>query len=477
MLNLYFNKGFGDYIDCGEPISIREALYILNRTSLDEDYLTEDIAAVKRQYSHIPENDFDTIIRLDPTFNPDRDSVGKYGKWLLGLYKKDNPLNHDNVTETISQYDSLKNDRNYQIEKDINKFKSFDDMQSAIESVSSTELSARQKERELRTSKDYKIVYRDKDWTIYVPLSYAGSCTLGKGTSWCTAYSDDDRYYKEYTEDGPLYILINNNDKSKKYQFHFESKSYMNKNDREIDIGSFLSKNPGVSDFFEKSNIYVTPDKLISYYKTHPYTPYIYDGNNIPDDLAMYINLIEISNSVIRILPGAFEECSSLKSIKIPNSVITIEEGAFHNCRSLESIEIPNSVIEIEPYAFEECTSLQSVIISDSVTYIGKGTFRNCTSLESIKIPNSVTAIAQYAFEECSSLKSIKIPTSVIYIGDSTFEFCTALELIEISDSVTRIGDATFDDCTSLKTLRTVKDSYAEQYFKRYYPSVKIEYI
>ena len=60
---------------------------------LVETYLFEDIAAVKKQYSYIPEEDFDKIIRLDPTFDENRDSVGKYGKWLLGLYKKDNPLN------------------------------------------------------------------------------------------------------------------------------------------------------------------------------------------------------------------------------------------------------------------------------------------------------------------------------------------------------------------------------------------------
>lgn len=41
-----------------------------------ESILIEDIAAVKRQYAHIPEDDFDKIIRLDPTFDENRDSVG-----------------------------------------------------------------------------------------------------------------------------------------------------------------------------------------------------------------------------------------------------------------------------------------------------------------------------------------------------------------------------------------------------------------
>ena len=91
-----------------------------------ESILIEDIAAVKRQYAHIPEDDFDKIIRLDPTFDENRDSVGKYGKWLLGLYKKDNPLNSNvNIPEMLSQYDSLVKDRAKQIEKDTGKFKAF----------------------------------------------------------------------------------------------------------------------------------------------------------------------------------------------------------------------------------------------------------------------------------------------------------------------------------------------------------------
>lgn len=48
--------------------------------NLIETLLLEDIAAVKKQFSHIPENDFDKIIRQDPTFDEKRDSVGKYGK-------------------------------------------------------------------------------------------------------------------------------------------------------------------------------------------------------------------------------------------------------------------------------------------------------------------------------------------------------------------------------------------------------------
>ena len=55
---------------------------------LTELLLMEDIDAVKRQYPKIEDEDFDRLIRLDPTFKEGKDSVGTYGKWILNLFNK-----------------------------------------------------------------------------------------------------------------------------------------------------------------------------------------------------------------------------------------------------------------------------------------------------------------------------------------------------------------------------------------------------
>ncbi len=54
------------------------------------------------------------------------------------------------------------------------------------------------------------------------------SCELGSGTEWCTADSRAS-YFEQYIKDGPLYIF--DNGKGEKYQFHFESEQFMDKND------------------------------------------------------------------------------------------------------------------------------------------------------------------------------------------------------------------------------------------------------
>ena len=109
-----------------------------------------------------------------------------------------------------------------------------------------------------------------------------------------------------------------------------------------------------------------------------------------------------IPDSVTGIGDGAFDGCSSLRSVVIPNSVTSIGSGAFLNCTSLKSLVIPDSVTSIGDEAFHFCKSLKSFEISGSVTSIGNGTFGYCSSLTDIVLPSSVTSIGERAFYECN---------------------------------------------------------------------------
>ena len=382
-----------------------------------ESILLEDIEAVKRQYSYIPEEDFYKIIKIDPTYQDGKDSVGKYGKWLLGLYKKDNPLEYDVelIYNVLNAYDIYKNDRKKEIEKDINKIKSIDDLYDAVNNVGDAELSARQQERELRNSKDIKKIFEDNKWEIWIPLSYAGSCTLGKGTEWCTAYSENDSYYKDYTSQGPLYVFINKQNPKEKYQLHVETNSFMNKDDNIVNLGDVLSTDDKLKEFVY-SNIYGC--------ETDEDGNFIYDGKNrIPKNATKII----ITDSVKYIRDSEFSRFYELESIIIPNSVISIGNDAFFNCKSLQSITIPNSVKAIGFEAFSWCTSLQSITIPNSVKSIGFEAFSYCKSLQTVTIPDSLIAIAECLFMDCTSLQSITIPDSVISIGDYAFDGCDNL--------------------------------------------------
>lgn len=216
--------------------------------------LIEGIQDIKKFYPTINDEDFYKIIESDPTYVKGRDSVGKYSKWLLNLYKKGNLKIEDlyKATQYLQSFiDNLKKFSN----KDIGQFKSLPDLYKAIEEVSDVKLSKSQKDRELRkkvrqSMKDAELVFESTKWEVWVPKTYEASCKLGENTQWCTATRESDHYYRYYIKQGPLFIIINKTDPIEKYQFHFESMSFMDRYDDSIYLNKFMLRNKDLYDYF-----------------------------------------------------------------------------------------------------------------------------------------------------------------------------------------------------------------------------------
>lgn len=162
---------------------------------------------------------------------------------------------------------------------------------------------------------------------------------------------------------------------------------------------------------------------------------------------------VTIPNSVRKISKDAFAGCRSLESITIPEGVTEIGSNVFGSCTSLQSITIPAGITEISAYTFYDCRSLQSITIPDSVTKIGDSAFFNCWSLKSVVIPDSVTEIGTYAFYNCAALQNISISSGIAEIQSGAFEYCTSLKSVVIPDSVTKIGNSAFENCSSLENI------------------------
>lgn len=224
---------------------------------LKENCLVEGIADARKYYPTIKDSDFNRIIRLDPTTNIEKDKLGTYSKWLLNLFKNNKLDNEGHVKDLLTRFDKekkrLKN-------KDIMSYKSLEDVDKALDDDSSyNQLSSRQELRQTQKAvrntdidKDAKLVYEDSDWEVWVPLTYEASCKLGQGSRWCTASTSNDYYYNYYKDNygGNYYININKHNPSEKYQFHFESKQFMNKDDESIDLEAFMINSPKLKEFY-----------------------------------------------------------------------------------------------------------------------------------------------------------------------------------------------------------------------------------
>ena len=94
-------------------------------------------------------------------------------------------------------------------------------------------------------------VYEDNEWLIIVPKTREAAIYYGKGTKWCTASTRGYNYFERYNNEGRLYININKNT-GDKYQFHFESNSFMDAEDKPITgiIAEEIGLSSGAEQFY-----------------------------------------------------------------------------------------------------------------------------------------------------------------------------------------------------------------------------------
>lgn len=225
------------------------------KSAVTESVLNEDIAAVRKNYPNISDEDFDRLIKLDPTYREGSNSVGTYGKWILNLFNKGKLDNEGHVFDILTRFEeNKKNLKN----KDIGKFKTLEELDDYLNDEDNYKsLSNRQVTRQNQNArrnadlgKDAELVFESSKWQVWVPHTYAASCKLGQGSSWCTASTSSDYYYNYYSKNGKLYINIDKHDEENKYQFHFETCSFMDINDSAISLTDFLNENDDLQKFY-----------------------------------------------------------------------------------------------------------------------------------------------------------------------------------------------------------------------------------
>ena len=72
-------------------------------------------------------------------------------------------------------------------------------------------------------------------------------------------------------------------------------------------------------------------------------------------------------NGLKKIGDGAFEDCSSLKSISLPENIKIIPANAFRRCKSLMSIKLPNQLRRLGTCAFHGCDGLESLTFPENM--------------------------------------------------------------------------------------------------------------
>lgn len=227
----------------------------------------------QKYYSKIPYETFVNIVVSDPRSNVDGVgnllNLGKYSKLLLSLYQKGTLQIEDLVkAKEYLGYVYLHN-----IPVEIGKIRQLGDLYNIVKQyIIEDTLDFKLILDSLVLGTDYKLLHTGKDWTFYQPLTEKGSSYLGVNTEWCTTwgqhclnkkYRDRGNYFQSHHVKGPLFIMINKNNPLDKYQFHFETNQYMDKDDRRINTTEFWVGKDEIKYYFFPSLVRETSEQEV----------------------------------------------------------------------------------------------------------------------------------------------------------------------------------------------------------------------
>ena len=330
-----------------------------------------------------PKIDLDTLRDLmmsDPTTKQDLESgeqeikkVGAYSQWIIkqwmGLQQKADEVyaygsNEWGVkleqlqeqfmedlyktTEDLQKFHRFKS-QIAQEKRDINKITSVDELYDLTKGFSLEQATTTKADRVL---KDAEMVYDGPNWEILIPQSEEASCHYGANTRWCTAGSSNN-YFDHYSKDGPLYIITNKKDPTDKYQFHFESNQFMDKEDRTVPLSPFLNARPDLKEYFkEMFKVFLNKDqqhgkRVQVRYPNDNVSKYIgiYGFDEFMDSLPQDMVRFDFEAS------GGYGSQDKLTSRPLPEKFTTFQDLQILHIEGLVS-EIPESISNLKKLKF-----------------------------------------------------------------------------------------------------------------------------
>ena len=181
----------------------------------------------------------------------------KFVNWMIIRYLKNDIKRLEDIPARISpalrKYMGLQNKKKLKPEHtDINRIQNLEDvMDEYSESSESKRDEAKSIEKSMYDSGDAELIYNDKEYKVVIPKTHKAQCFFGKNTRWCTTAKDNPSMHDYYSEDGPLYIILHKPTNTR-WQFHFESRQYMDEIDEEINIIEFFKSHKKIFGVFKK---------------------------------------------------------------------------------------------------------------------------------------------------------------------------------------------------------------------------------
>jgi hypothetical protein len=380
--------------------------------------------------------EFLQIVQADPTTrlnNVDPETAdskelakikaGSYVQWIIKNYlapKTERAPGDSGYEKEVKQVKETFMEDLYKVSDDLKKFERFkgrlpkemrdinkltpDQLYDAVKDFDLTLATTTKAERKSApVHPGAEMMYDGKDWRV-IKIEDKGvvgkeaACYYGgnnKETRWCTS-APGASWFDRYIKDGPLYVIFNPNDTKiapetglpvERYQFHFPSNQFMDKDDRNVDLIKMLNgqmaelKNLFKPEFAK--GLTVGGEKLVIDSFSHGAIGkfiglYGLDDliENLPDSLKEFqIQNRDTNNNVVITIPDSISRFQNLQMILLDNCIVSIPESIC---------ELP----KLKFLALINNPGLKS--IPECIGDLPNLFFLNLKGSENVKVPNSI---------------------------------------------------------------------------------------
>jgi hypothetical protein len=380
--------------------------------------------------------EFLQIVQADPTTrlnNVDPETAdskelekikaGSYVQWIIKNYlapKTERAPGDSGYEKEVKQVKETFMEDLYKVSDDLKKFERFkgrlpkemrdinkltpDQLYDAVKDFDLTLATTTKAERKSApVHPGAEMMYDGKDWRV-IKIEDKGvvgkeaACYYGgnnKETRWCTS-APGASWFDRYIKDGPLYVIFNPNDTKiapetglpvERYQFHFPSNQFMDKDDRSVDLIKMLNgqmselKNLFKPEFAK--GLTVGGEKLVIDSFSHGAIGkfiglYGLDDliENLPDSLKEFqIQNRDTNNNIVITIPDSISRFQNLQMILLDNCIVNIPESIC---------ELP----KLKFLALINNPGLKS--IPECIGDLPNLFFLNLKGSENVKVPNSI---------------------------------------------------------------------------------------